>query len=390
MPEPRTVLPSAHVPVPIPARKSYVLGGVDFQVLFQVRPRYGALELMGRGSFGTVASARDSVTLRHVAIKRQLFTYASALDRLTAARELHALIRARDPAGGDGAGVLQLLDFFVSPPGPDFDALYLVTPMYDCSLSNVLKNGRAKPEARLTVAHVAFIGRGLMRALARMHCLGMVHRDVKPCNMFVDADCRMALGDLGMCCALGESPRKNYVTTRWYRAPEIFCGANYGPPVDVWAAGCVLVEMLNGEPLFMNIRSSGDAFDAFDAVAEIMRVTGRPDAAELAALPFRYHARHAPSLPARTTELAAHWVTNPSAMDLVMAMLRLDPARRITAEQALAHPFLSPRIAESPVPESSFFFPMGLGDLDHCDIGASEAAVRNAVLARLREEDKDR
>jgi len=133
------------------------------------------------------------------------------------------------------------------------------------------------------------------------------------------------------------SPTRRFtqeVVTLWYRAPEVLMGAHYFAPVDVWAAGCVFVEMLTGKPLFPGICEIDQLFQIFSKL-------GTPNDAtwpEFTSLPN--HGFAFPPWPQRPiTRIVPESATDPSAADLLASMLTLDPEARITARAALTHPF---------------------------------------------------
>ena len=86
-----------------------------------------------------------------------------------------------------------------------------------------------------------------------MHSLGIMHRDIKPENMLLSKNGILKVCDMGFArYIMNQSPLTEYVSTRWYRAPELLIeSAGYGSGIDVWAIGCIFVELLTGKALFM-------------------------------------------------------------------------------------------------------------------------------------------
>jgi mitogen-activated protein kinase 15 len=105
--------------------------------------------------------------------------------------------------------------------------------------------------------HKTYVIYQLVRALFYIHSAELLHRDVKPSNLLLNADCLVKLCDFGLCRSTADigthsdTVLTDYVATRWYRAPEILLGSTkYGKAVDMWSVGCILGEMLNSKPVF--------------------------------------------------------------------------------------------------------------------------------------------
>ena len=90
--------------------------------------------------------------------------------------------------------------------------------------------------------------------MAFIHSHNIIHRDVKPENMLLSKNGVLKICDFGFARSTIKGENKeftDYVSTRWYRAPELLVGdRNYGKSVDVWAIGCIFIELLTGRPLF--------------------------------------------------------------------------------------------------------------------------------------------
>jgi serine/threonine protein kinase len=117
----------------------------------------------------------------------------------------------------------------------------------------------------LTDRHVKAFVYQILLGVHRLHCAGILHRDLKPGNLLVNEDCVVKVADLGLARAVGSKAGEaadadnskgaaltEYVVTRWYRAPELLLntGAGYGTGVDIWSIGCIFAELLNRVPLF--------------------------------------------------------------------------------------------------------------------------------------------
>jgi cyclin-dependent kinase-like len=98
----------------------------------------------------------------------------------------------------------------------------------------------------------------LLKAIEFCHRQNVIHRDIKPENLLINPQSgELRICDFGFARVVASGGEKkggvgltDYVATRWYRAPELLLSNNYGKPVDIWAIGCILGELTDGEPLF--------------------------------------------------------------------------------------------------------------------------------------------
>ncbi len=333
--------------------------------------RYVVERAIGRGAYGLVAAARDTVTGERVAIKRVAGAFESVMDARRTLREIRLLRALRHE------NVVALRDAFPPPPRPGgraaaFNTVYVVFDAADTDLHQLIRSPQPLPPE-----HARFLTYQILRALKFLHSAGVVHRDLKPSNVLVDAGGGARLCDFGLARAgagVGANAAAEggtfpeYVVTRWYRAPELLlaCGgaAAAAPPLDLWSAGCVLGELLGRKPLF-------PGRDAAHTLALVLAVTGSPGAAEAAAA-----LAAAPRPPADLARLFP--AAPPAARDLLCALLALEPAARPTAAQALAHPWFAG--LSDPDDEPSAAAPLP-ADPEIDAMGA--AAVRVAVFAEM-------
>lgn len=138
--------------------------------------------------------------------------------------------------------------------------------------------------------------------------------------------------------AQGPSPvLTDYVATRWYRAPEILLGStSYTKGVDMWSCGCILGEMLGGVPMFPGTST-------MNQLDRILELTGTPAASDIAQIDSPFAQTMLESLPparSRLGQLSERFPTaSKDALDLLAQMLQFNPQKRISAEQALRHPY---------------------------------------------------
>ena len=201
--------------------------------------RYELVEKLASGSYGTVFLCRDKTTSQRVAIKMFVHSDTDAQVLKSAVRETLLLQKCQSMGSPN---IIKILQALRSKSG----RIYLVLEHLPSILSTRIKAGPL-PEAECwTILHQ------LLSAVSCLHKKHILHRDLKPSNIGFTSDGTLKLFDFGLArtWARFESGLSPYVTTRWYRCPEILVGASYGPEVDIWAIGCILAEMATGQVLF--------------------------------------------------------------------------------------------------------------------------------------------
>ncbi|CAM9826168.1 unnamed protein product, partial [Laminaria digitata] len=181
----------------------------------------------------------------------------------------------------------------------------------------------------------------VLRGLKFIHSANVLHRDMKPSNLLVNANCDLAICDFGLARGVEleyEDELTEYVVTRWYRAPELLCDStHYGKTVDVWSVGCIFAEMLSRRPFFQG-------HNPHHQLETIVSVLGLPPEEELS---FVTHpaARKAIMSRANTKpkDLESYFPADasPLALDLLRRMLVFHPEHRITVDEALEHAYLA-------------------------------------------------
>lgn len=284
---------------------------------------------VGLGTFGKVYRARHAQTGRLYALKRIKMESEREGFPVTAVREAKLLESLSHP------NIIRL-ETIVKDSVKD-DGVYFVFPYYQYDLVGLMKR---RP---LVDAEVRFITYHLLLALDHLHQHHIVHRDVKPSNILISHNGQVCLGDFGL-AKHRLSPdhlrqhrqMTNRVVTLWYRAPELLIGAtDYGGEVDIWAVGCVLYEML----VVLGVGEDGALFhgnDEYTVLDAIMKRLG-PMPNSMQRFPWFNMIKWTESVP---KDLFPQ-VTNTDAKDLLCRLLALDPDQRITAKEALKHPYFT-------------------------------------------------
>eukprot|EP00347_Sterkiella_histriomuscorum_P019754 403340417 len=174
----------------------------------------------------------------------------------------------------------------------------------------------------------------LFKAIEHMHRNGIFHRDIKPENILIMGD-TVKLADLGSCRGLySKPPFTEYISTRWYRAPEcLLTDGYYGYKMDIWGAGCVFFEILSLFPLF-------PGNNELDQINKIHNIMGTPSQEMLDN--FQKHATHMefnfqPKKFVGIQKLVPH--VSQDAQDVIMKMVIYNADDRFTASQLLKHPY---------------------------------------------------
>jgi serine/threonine protein kinase len=168
-----------------------------------------------------------------------------------------------------------------------------------------------------------------------MHKHGYFHRDMKPENLLCMGPDLVKIADFGLAREIrSRPPYTDYVSTRWYRAPEVLLRSTmYSAPIDIWAVGCIMAELYTFRPLF-----PGNS--EIDEIFKICSVIGTPDKREWAE-GFKLAAAMNFKFPQFSPTPLSTLIPNasPEAIALMTDMLRWNPAKRPSAQQALRYPY---------------------------------------------------
>ncbi|KNC51872.1 CMGC/CDK/CDK7 protein kinase [Thecamonas trahens ATCC 50062] len=300
--------------------------------------KYDKLSEAGKGQYGVVYRARRKEDGKTVAIKRINQGDAREGVNFSAVREIRLLQELRHPH------VVSLQEVFVHRGG-----IHLVMDFCETDLEAIVRD----PSLRLGTPEIKAYMKMTLEGLAAMHDTWVLHRDLKPENLLVSATEGVKIADFGMARMYGSPNRRmtHQVATRWWRAPELLFGARaYGAGVDMWAMGCIFAELYMRAPLFQG-ETDLDQLSCIFAILGTVNNAVWPGVSELPDfVEFE---------PSNGIALGKVVASAPAdAVDLMVAMLAYNPASRISATEALQHPYFtnSPPplpISELPLPESA-------------------------------------
>ncbi|KAF8200716.1 kinase-like domain-containing protein [Pholiota molesta] len=306
-----------------------------FNTLFTVDSEYEFVKQLGQGAYGCVVSARHVPSGERYAIKKITNINVKGILTKRCLREIKLLHHFR---GHKNITCLYDMDIVFQPNG-DFNEVYLFEELMEADLHAIIRSGQP-----LTDAHHQYFIYQTLCGLKYIHSANVLHRDLKPGNLLVNADCQLKICDFGLArgytpgggASGGQGFMTEYVATRWYRAPEIMLSfANYSTSIDIWSVGCILAELLGGQPIFKGK-------DYMDQLNQILYYLGNPSEEALGRVGSARAQDYIRTLPFKepVSFVALYPRANPLALDALSKMLCFDPARRMSCEEALEHPFL--------------------------------------------------
>ncbi|KAL5020447.1 hypothetical protein ScPMuIL_003339 [Solemya velum] len=284
---------------------------------------YTDAKVIGNGSFGVVYQAKLVHTSEPVAIKKVL------QDKRFKNRELQIMRKL------EHQNIVKLRYFFYSA-GEKKDEVFLnlVLEFVPETVYRVARH-YSKNRQTIPILYIKLYMYQLFRSLAYIHSQGVCHRDIKPQNLLLDPETGvLKLCDFGSAKVLvrGE-PNVSYICSRYYRAPELIFGAtDYTCQIDVWSAGCVLAELLLGQPIY-----PGDS--GVDQLVEIIKVLGTPTREQIREMNPNYSEFKFPQIKAHPWSKVFRPRTPPEAIQVVSRLLEYTPSARISPLEACAHTF---------------------------------------------------
>ncbi|KAF8510227.1 Pkinase-domain-containing protein [Hysterangium stoloniferum] len=327
---------------------------------------YTNCKVIGNGSFGVVFQAKVLNAAKgdeDIAIKKVL------QDKRFKNRELQIMRLVSHP------NVVDLKAFFYSNgESKQKDEVYL-NLVLEYVPDTVYRASRhyVKLKQPMPMLQVKLYMYQVLRSLAYIHSVGICHRDIKPQNLLLNP----ATGVLKLCdfgsakILIAGEPNVSYICSRYYRAPELIFGAtNYTTNIDIWSTGCVMAELMLGQPLFPG--ESG-----IDQLVEIIKVLGTPSRDQIKTMNPNYQDHRFPQIKPHPFSKVFRPRTPPEAVDLVAKLLEYTPESRLSAIEAMCHPFFDElRVEGQRMPNGKDFPPL-------FDFTREELSIRPDLMRQL-------
>ena len=292
-----------------------------------MQKKYEVLGIVGEGAYGVVYKCKNKITNEFVAIKKFKETDDEIVIK-TMKRELEMLKKIKHE------NIVEYKESFIHKKN-----LYLVFEYVEKNLLELLQetpNGISPPKIKYLIYQ-------LIKAIKYLHSKNIIHRDIKTENLLINPDLKLKLCDFGFAREVKLNMENNnisqmtdYVATRWYRAPELLLsGGIYGPEVDYWAIGCIMGELIDGNPIF-----PGD--DEYDQLNYIIKIMGN--------LPIQFTEMFYENpifqgkdllFVDKIESLDKRYLGKISkdAIDFMKQLLRIDPSKRLNGDTVFKHKY---------------------------------------------------
>ncbi|KAF1333112.1 Cmgc/mapk protein kinase, partial [Globisporangium splendens] len=307
----------------------FIINGVRYQLA----EKYRMVKIVGKGTYGEVIAASDFVNGGTYAIKKLGQFLRHPKVAMLALREIKLMNEI-----GSHPCLMEIHELQRPLDYDHFEDLYIIQPLMEMDLCRIIHS-----KEHLSDDQIQYFIYQLLCGIKYLHSANVLHRDLKPSNILVNSDCRLKICDFGLARHANdrdlEEGLSEYVVTRWYRAPELLLANSYTKAIDMWSIGCIFAELLGRRIMF-----PGKSY--VDQLKVIIEVVGTPTTFNFCDNPVarRFAGRQFLIQSEKVEKVDWQKIfpeANPEGLDLLDKLLQFDPTNRITAEEALEHPYVS-------------------------------------------------
>ena len=314
--------------VPIPeSQRSYE---------YVVKKRYQNLEYINAGAQGCVVSAFDKLTGTKVAIKKAEVNPTYIRNNY---REIDILSRVNHE------NIIKVLDIFTPAEEiQNMTNIYIVMPFVDGTLNMI--------DTELSLEHIRYIIGNVLNAVHYLHESNIMHRDLKPGNIGIDSQSDVSLLDFGLASLDSIAKMTIKVVTKSYRAPELWLKLDYDKKIDLWSIGCILAELCVKRSIF---KVDENYVNDERHLSKICEILGKPDFASLYETLSADALKNLSTIQEFETPKFDEIFSDDNSIckeggeqlkSLLKGLLDLNPKTRLSAEEALNHPFFKSEMEE--------------------------------------------
>ena len=296
--------------------------------------RYEIVENLGKGTFGKVFKCLDHKRKIYVAVK---IINKSPRMKIQGDSEINILEKLNDSDLEDSKCIVRMLQCF------EFRGhICIAFELMSYNLYHFLCNNKFKGLEKSLVKRISV---QILIALRHVHSLGIIHRDLKLENILLKHENKSSIKliDFGS-ATMYPKPYYSYIQSRYYRAPEVLLGCGYNNKIDIWSFGCIVVELLTGKSLFPGTSQK-------DMLSKIINILGMPPMSLLNRSKKKSEYFHEgvfrldldnnkQNNNSRKNRKDFLDDTDSLFIDFITKCLEWEPELRITAEEALKHPWI--------------------------------------------------